>query len=444
MPSWTTQDCPQGSSQDFNQDSNLVQAVQLDSGLTLIHQQVTATPVTVVDVWVHAGVCAEPHSWPGSAHFLEHMIFKGTPTLAPGMFDWMIEGQGGVTNAVTSHDHAHYFMITAATDLAQTLPYLADLLLNAAIPITEFEAERQVILAEIAQMQANPDWQVYHALLRGIYGAHPYGRPVLGSPEQVQQRSASELRLFHQMYYQPNNMTLVVVGDVSRDRAIDLASKHFQALHRGSCFPSLRPRPIKTPLAESARSHCMLRLPGIEQARLMMAWLGPSLDELEDGYGLDVLATLLTGGRRARLVQELCDQRQWIYSIDSSFTAQHQGGIFTISAWLPAPNMAAVKGVINETIAELQSTLIQEEDLQRCQRLLCHDFIFSTETPSQLAGIYGYYGVCNQLHRALTYATVIQKMTPADVQRLAQQYLTPRRCTLATLEPDEAASGLWV
>ncbi len=418
-------------------------SVRLDNGLTLIHQQVSATPVTVVDVWVQAGVCAEPAHWPGSAHFLEHMIFKGTPRLAPGMFDRFIDGQGGTANAVTSHDHAHFFMITAATDLAQSLPYLADLLLNATIPDSEFELERQVILSEIQQFEANPDWYAYHALLGSIYGDHPYGRSVLGKVEQLQQRTASELRLFHQMYYRPENMTLVVVGDVSRDRALALAEEHFQADASHGCRLALRSRPTRTVVTQAAQAHRVLHWPQLDQARLMMAWLGPSLDTLTDGYCLDVIATLLTGGRTARLVQDLQEQHQWIYGIDSSFTAQQQGGIFTLSVWLPPQNMAVVKAAIAATIAELQSTPISEAELQRCQRLLCHDFIFSTETPSQLAGIYGYYGVCNQLHRALSYPQVIQAMTPQDVQRLAQHYFVPQRATVVTLQPGEVTPSRW-
>ena len=108
--------------------------LRLDNGLTLVHQEIATTPVVVADVWVRAGATLEPKPWFGMAHFLEHMIFKGTATLAPGMFDHNIETRGGVSNAATSYDYAHYTLTTAASYLADTLPHLGELLINAAIP----------------------------------------------------------------------------------------------------------------------------------------------------------------------------------------------------------------------------------------------------------------------------------------------------------------------
>ena len=123
--------------------------LKLDSGLTVIHQYLSTTSVVVADVWVNAGAVREPENWYGMAHFLEHMIFKGTSTIRPGEFDRVIENNGGMTNAATSHDYAHYFLTTATAYLADTLPYLADLLLNAVIPEEEFDKERDVVLEEI-------------------------------------------------------------------------------------------------------------------------------------------------------------------------------------------------------------------------------------------------------------------------------------------------------
>ena len=114
----------------------------LENGLTVVHQQMPATPVVVADVWINAGAAREPLEWMGMAHFLEHMVFKGTERLLPGMFDYAIEAQGGFSNAATSHDYAHFYMAVAAEALPTTLPHLADLVLHAAIPADEFVRER--------------------------------------------------------------------------------------------------------------------------------------------------------------------------------------------------------------------------------------------------------------------------------------------------------------
>ena len=213
--------------------------VKLDSGLTVIHQYVPATPVTTVDVWVKAGAIAEPDSWAGMAHFLEHMIFKGTDRLAPGAFDTAIERRGGNTNAATSYDYAHYFMTTASQHLAETLPYLADLLLHAAIPDNEFDRERQVVLEEIHQSHDDPDWLLFQSLNEMVYQRHPYGRSILGTEETLMARSPTEMRQFHTYHYQPERMIVVVVGATTQSDAIDLVSDSFQTFATPATYPSV-------------------------------------------------------------------------------------------------------------------------------------------------------------------------------------------------------------
>ena len=170
----------------------------LETGLTVVHHHMPATPVVVADVWVDAGAALEPVEWMGMAHFLEHMVFKGTQRLRPGMFDYAIETQGGFSNAATSHDYAHFYMALAAEALPTALPDLAELVLQAAIPDAEFGRERQVVLEEIRQAQDDPDWIAFQALSEQVFPDHAYGRPVLGTAEVLLQRSPAEMRRFHQ------------------------------------------------------------------------------------------------------------------------------------------------------------------------------------------------------------------------------------------------------
>ena len=167
---------------------------RLDNGLTVIHQHTPAMPVAAVDVWVKAGSVLEPDEWAGMAHFLEHMIFKGTTKIAPGRFDREVEHRGGITNAATSYDYAHYFIATAAQHLEETLPYLAEILLNAAIPDDEFDRERDVVLEEIRQSYDSPDCVAFQVLSETVYQRHPYGRPILGDEETLMARSPDEMQ----------------------------------------------------------------------------------------------------------------------------------------------------------------------------------------------------------------------------------------------------------
>ena len=404
--------------------------VTLDNGLTIIHQHTPATPVTAVDVWVKAGTLAEPDEWSGMAHFLEHMIFKGTERLPPGAFDLAIERRGGVTNAATSYDYAHYFITTAAQHLAETLPYLADLLLHAAIPDNEFGRERQVVLEEIHQAQDDPDWLTFQSLNEMVYQRHPYGRSILGTAETLMARSPAEMRQFHAHHYQPEKMTVVVVGDIPQDRAIDLVSKTFQP------FPVLTSCPLSIPEAEPPITTIRrqeLYLPRLEQARLLMAWIGPGVDcqsqdldeQLQATFGLDLLSVVLAEGRTSRLVRELREERHLVQAIGSSFSLQRESGLFTISAWLEPENLERVEAIICDRVSQLSATPISEAELSRCKRLLCNDYAFSTETPCQLAGLYGYYSILANPQIATSYPQRLQAIQATDLQRLANRYLSP-------------------
>lgn len=404
--------------------------VRLPNGLTVIHQEM-ATPAAVVDVWVRAGARVEPAEWSGMAHFLEHMVFKGTQRLRPGEFDWAIESQGGVTNAATSHDYAHFYISVAADALPQTLPYLADLLLGAAIPADEFSRERQVVLEEIRQAYDDPDWVGYQAMCELLYGQHAYGRPVLGTPDVLKARSPEEMRRFHQAYYQPENMTVAIAGGISQKQALDLVQQSFHHFPE----PLLCPPSPTASLAPQTHQRQTLHLPHLEQSRLTMAWLGPGVDQMATASGLDVLSVLLGGGRTARLVRELREERQLVQAVDSSFSLQQECSVLSLSMWLESDQIAEVEEIVSDRLTELTQQPIEPSELARAQRLLLNDYAFSTETPSQIAGLYGYYATIAQPELATAYPQHVQATTSDQLQQIARQYLSPERYTAVVLQP---------
>lgn len=414
----------------------------LDNGLTVIHQQTTATDVAAVDVWVKAGAALEPDEWAGMAHFLEHMIFKGTKRVAPGVFDREVEHRGGVTNAATSYDYAHYFITTATRYLHDTLPFLAEILLNAAIPDDEFVRERDVVLEEIRQSYDNPDCLAFQVLVETLYQHHPYGRPILGTEETLMKLSPEEMRLFHRTYYQPENMTIVVVGNLNKENALQLVKNAFHAFPpRAHCYQyTIEAEPPITHIRRQEFS-----LPCLEQARLMMAWLGPGTDsslqslddQLRSAYGLDLISVLLTEGRTSRLIWELREERNLVQDISSGFSLQRESGLFTITAWLDPDNLERVEAILCDRLSELAAKPITEAELKRCQRLLCNDYAFSTETPGQLASLYGYYSMMAHPEVIGSYCEKIRAIQAADIQRLAGQYLSPYHYAATIVRPME-------
>jgi predicted Zn-dependent peptidase len=405
---------------------------KLDSGLTVIHQHTPATPVAVVDVWVRAGATREPDAWSGMAHFLEHMIFKGTDNIPPGLFDEVIENRGGMTNAATSHDYAHFFITTATEYLEDTLPLLAELLLHAGIPDDEFDRERDVVLEEIRQSGDTPDWLAFQALMEIVYQRHPYGRPVLGTEEKLMQRTPEEMRRFHRAHYQPENMAVVVVGSLPAEPALELVSRCFEDFAPVSVCPPSETE-AEPPMIEIRRRE--LYVPRLEQARLIMAWTGPGVEQLQDAYGLDLLSVLLAEGRSSRLVRELREERHWVQGISCNFSLQRESSLFTISALLDAEHLEAVEEVICVRLAAVHRTPVSDGELARCKRLLCNDYAFSTETPIQLAGLYGYYHTISRPELAITYPEKIKSFHAEDLQRLAYQYLSPYYYAVTVIKP---------
>lgn len=389
--------------------------------------------MVTVDVWVRAGAIAEPDPWAGMAHFLEHMIFKGTDRFPPGYFDQVIETRGGVTNAATSHDYAHFFIDIASAYLGDGLEHLAELLVRASIPDGEFEREREVVLEELRQAQDDPDWVGFQALMESVYPTHPYGRSVLGTEETLMGRSPYDMRQFHRKHYQPENMTVVVVGDVEFDATLESVRQAFCGF-----LPRLADsQPVSS--HQNAPMHGLRRqemgIARIEEARLLMAWQGPGVDQIHDAYGLDLLSVALAGGRSSRLVRELREEKQWVHAVGSNFSLQRDSSLFTISAWLEPQYLEATEELIGDRLRNLAASPLDVSELNRYKRLLCNDYAFSTETSNQLAGLYGYYSTITKPTVATTYPAHIQSFTPEELQRLARKYLSTERYAATILKP---------
>ncbi|MGM3304537.1 M16 family metallopeptidase [Anabaena sp. WFMT] len=406
--------------------------LHLDNGLTFIHQEIPTTPVVVSDVWVRAGATLEPEPWFGMAHFLEHMIFKGTATLPPGEFDYNIEKMGGVSNAATSHDYAHYSLTTATSYLADTLPHLGELLLNAAIPDNEFVRERDVVLEEIRSCADDPDWIGFESLLKNVYQDHPYGRSVLGTEQELMQHSPEAMRCFHRSHYQPENMTVVIVGGIAQEPAWELVNRNFSDFSGGSnCPPSQK---IIQPVITGIRRQELI-LPRLEQARLMMAWIAPGVEQLRTNHGLEFLSVLLAEGRTSRLVHDLREEKQLVQAICSNFSLQRESSLFTITAWLEPEYLERVESLICNHLHDLQTIGISEQEVNRTCRSLCNEYAFSTEAPNQLSSLYGYYNTIAKAELAVTYPQAIQSFDAQELQQLARQYLSLQNYAVTVIKP---------
>ncbi|MBW4694588.1 MAG: insulinase family protein [Lyngbya sp. HA4199-MV5] len=438
---------------------------RLPNGLTIVAEQMPVEAVNL-DVWLNVGSAVETDAINGMAHFLEHMIFKGTARLQSGEFERRIEQRGAVTNAATSQDYTHYYITTAPKDFAALAPLQLDVLLNASIPDDGFERERQVVLEEIRRSQDNARRRTFQHTTELTFDRLPYRRQVLGPTSVIEQLTAQQMRDFHHQWYQPHAMTAVAVGNLPVEELIRTVEEGFAQAGSGqgaggrrqeaggrrqsavsSQRSALNPHP--TPHTPSPTPHTLLpEAPfqhivrrefvdaSLQQARLVMIWRVPGLNDLQQTYVLDVLASVLSHGRTTRLVQDLREQRGLVSSISASnMTYRHQGA-FYISAQLPAENLERVEAAIVHHIRTLQTDLISDAEMTRIRTRVANHFIFGGETPSDRAGLYGYYQtLLGDLSTALDYPKHIQALDAEAVRTAARTYLSPDAYGVVAIKP---------
>jgi len=411
------------------------------NGLTVIAEHLPVDAVNL-SVWLNIGSAVETDDINGMAHFLEHMIFKGTPSIPSGEFERAIEQRGAVTNAATSQDYTNYYITAAPKDFAQLAPLQIDVLLNASIPDDAFERERLVVLEEIRRSEDNPRRRIYQRSMELAFEVLPYRRPVLGPTSTIEQLTAQQMRDFHGSRYRPASMTAVAVGNLPVDELIEIVAESFAAkstASQGETHPeSATPKySQESPFAETVRREFVDA--SLQQARLIMMWRVPGFDRLCETYALDVLATILGHGRTTRLVKDLREDKGLVSSISVSNMTQRLGGVFSISAQLATENLPAVEAAITQHVRALQTELATDAEISRIRTQVANRFIFGNETPSDRANLYGYYqSMLGDIAPALNYAACIQAQSAADLRNAAVKYLSPDAMGVVVIRPTAA------
>ena len=415
---------------------------RLSNGLTVIAEQMPVEAVNL-SLWLRVGSAIESNAINGMAHFLEHMIFKGTSQLPTGEFERRIEARGGVTNAATSQDYTQFFITTAPQDFASLAPLQIELVMNPLLTDAEFDRERPVILEEILRANDNPRRRTFYHSMELAFDRLPYRRPVLGPTAVIEGLTAPQMREFHAYWYQPERITAVAVGNLPVEELIQTVTDGFdQALARRQQESPSRfsdtniyrsaPEPPFTTIRQVDRVDAAL-----QQARLVMCWRVPGLADVEQTYALDVLACVLGRGRTSRLVQDLRETQQLVTSLSASTMAYWQQGVFSVFAQLPDANLEQVEAAIAQHIARICQEPITAAELHRIQTQVANRYVFAGESPSDRAGLYGYYQtLTDKLDNALTYPARIQQLTASDIQAAAQQYLSPEAYGVLRIRPN--------
>jgi zinc protease len=406
----------------------------MPNGLTIIAEQMPIDAVNL-NLWVKTGSAMESDAINGMAHFLEHMIFKGTQKLISGEFERRIEERGAVTNAATSQDYTHYYTTTAPKDFAELAPLQIDVVCNPSIPDDAFERERLVVLEEIRRSEDNPRRRISRHVMETAFDSLPYRRPVLGPEAVVAQVKPQQMRDFHAHWYQPQSITAVAVGNLPVEELVEIIATEFNKNYQQ---PTNKPTPIaptpEPPFTEIVRQEIIDQT--LQQARLVMIWRVPGLIKLDQTYALDIIAGILGHGRTSRLVQDLREQQELVSSISVSNMSNLLQGVFSISAKCNLENIATVEKAIAQHLRILHTEIVKESEISRIQQRVANQFIFGNETPSDRAGLYGYYqSLIGDLEPAFNYPQYIQSITATDLIQAAKNYLSPDAYGIVIVKP---------
>jgi len=479
-------------SQAIDLEKNVVKT-KLDNGLVVLMLKRTFSPTVSLYIRYRVGAVDEIQGQTGAAHFLEHLMFKGTTTIGannypeerkiliqieevgraldkermkqekadqkiieglarrlkklqaqqrryyiPNEIDRLYTENGGLgMNASTGQDVTTYFLSLPANKIELWARIESDRLLHPVF--RDFYTERDVIMEERRQrVETSPDGKLYESFLGAAYTVHPYGRPVIGFPEDLTYMGQTAVRRIHQKYLAPENMVIAVVGDIDFEKTQKLIGKYFGRIPKSK----FRSAPIPEESAQTRERKIEILFDA--NPSLLIGYHKPTAPDADD-YIFDVLETILSKGRTSRLYSKLVLQRQIADSISVSngVPATRYPNLFVVTARPRHPHtndelQAAILGEL-ETI---KNHPVSDQELAKAKKQLKMDYIKSLDSNSEIASILSYYELLLGDYRYFSnYIPRIEKVTALDLQRVATKYLTAENRTIAVLNKKTGVAG---
>ena len=409
-----------------------VQEVVLENGLKVLLLEDHKSPAVTFQVWYRVGGRNEKDGKSGLAHFLEHMMFKGTPTTKPEEYSRIIAKNGGRSNAFTSSDVTVYFATMSREKIGIEIELEADRMANALLGETYFEPEKKVIQEERRlRTEDNPASALSEVAGAVAFTIHPYRRPVVGWMEDIQNLTRQDLVDFYKLYYAPNNAYIVVVGDFSSEEILAKIKAAFEKIPRGAEPPKVR--------AEEPEQRGERRVNLKKEAELpfhLLFYRAPNLKS-PDSFALDLLSVVLAGGRSSRLYHQLVYQKRLVRGVDADYSGVSIDPMgFSISVQLlPGIEPANVEREIDRQLEKVKSELISERELLKAKNQIEAAFVFAQDSIFGQAMKIGYYEAAGGWRQMDVYLDGIRKVTREDIRRVVKQYLDRDRRTAGTLIP---------
>jgi len=409
-----------------------VTCTTLPNGLKVIVRESHETNLAAIEIWVRAGSVHETEANNGISHLIEHMTFKATPKHGPGELDRELEGLGAEVNGGTSKDWVHFYTTVASESLPKALDLLGDAISNVQFRPEDIDKERMVVMDEIAREQGDPAKMAFIDFAKTAFPTSPYRLSATGTHDVVAKLTHDDLLAYRNLYYTPDNICVVIVGDVSTDSATEMVRKAFAGLSgrqadgmTGGQDDGMTGRQddVKNPEATAASLSKRATFSGSgSQAYVVFGYPAPPVSEFKDACALDVILAILGETNRGRLASAFMSSGIPFTKIATDFMVQRYPS--TVSALVAVnPRDADRAGTILQAeFHRLAGQPVTEGELFQAKRLVEGSDLFDQETFSGQARTMGLYASIGSYDMALNYSNTVDSLTASDIQDTARKY----------------------
>ncbi len=410
-----------------------VRRTVLPSGLRIVTEEVPSVRSAAIGIWVNVGSRDETPAVAGASHFLEHLLFKGTTRRTALEISATIEAVGGEMNAFTSKEYTCFYARVIDTDLPMAIDVVSDLITSSIVSALDVDAERKVVLEEIAMRDDDPSDLVHDLYAETYYGDTQLGRPILGTVKSIKEMTRNSVFNYYKKKYLPQDLVVAVAGNIKHKRVVAMVE---EALSRDNFLdvkgaPQIRPNtPVKTKPVESVG----LLTRKTEQAHMFYGMEGVARSD-ERRFAMGVLASALGGGMSSRLFQEIREKRGLAYSVYAyaqQFAGSGQIGFY--AGCNPSKAIEVVE-IIREVLADVAENGMSYEEIERAKGAVRGSLVLSQEdSGSRMSRIGKNEIVYGQVMGFDDILKAISRVNPTDVREIASEYLT-KSPTLALVGP---------
>ena len=343
-------------------------------------------PLISIDIWCKAGSSFEDVDKNGTAHFLEHMIFKGSNKIMPGEFDHKIESLGGLSNASTGYDDVHYHVLVPPSNFKESLALLTNIVVAPDFNPDEFIKEKGVVIDEIKQQNDQPEERLFNYFLKRVWLSPNYANSILGTEHSIKNLEINDLVKFHSKHYTTKKICIAIAGNLSEEIYKIFEKSDLSGIKESPNLINLKNKPS----LKIRNGRESVKFDNLEFSRIFMAWFIPNLNDQKNIIGLEILASILSVGRNSRLVKILKEDSNLVESVYVDVNAGELGGLFIMEASCESKDIDLVEKQINKTIDEISNCkVLTLDEIKKAINIVKSNYIFNLETSTQLSSFFG-------------------------------------------------------